>query len=604
MAEALWRLNGVSLGEGSSLRLREITLDIRPGVTAVLGCSGAGKSSLLNLLVGFERPTRGGLAPALPGGRLPLYWAPQNGGLWPHLTARRHVELARPEGEPAGRVEEMLEAFEIGAKAGSRPGELSQGERSRLALARGLMAGAAVLVIDEPLANVDATRAARLWRLIRDRVAAAGASLVYATHSPQMVIGEADRVVCLKEGRLLYEGEVETLYRRPPSREAAECLGEANWFEPGEARLWLGCEAAPRCLRPEQVGVRRAESGPLVVTGSRFKGAVAEVEVRHEASGAVRPFTHRPAGNGLRAGDRVIIKALLAVLVACLAGCGKGGEPALPVTASAVWPMPPERSMVPGPRGIATGLHDETLVLDTVGRVLVFGGDGRLQRQWTMPDYSVGRPEGIVMLLDGRTVVADTHYHRLVYFNADGTFQKSVGREGTGPGEFIYPVGITRDEQENLYVCEYGGNDRVQKFAREGEFLLQFGAFGTGEAEFQRPSGIAWHGGRVYIADAMNNRVLVYGDAGAFAGVLGAPGDLGLQFPYDVKAGRDGALYIIEYAAGRVSKVGRDGRLLGRYGRTGTGHGEFKTPWGIAVDSKLRVRVADTGNRRIVELTP
>ena len=68
--------------------------------------------------------------------------------------------------------------------------------------------------------------------------------------------------------------------------------------------------------------------------------------------------------------------------------------------------------------------------------------------------------------------------------------------------------------------------------------------------------------------------------------------------------GRDGTLYVVEYGVGRVSRVSLDGKLLGRFGSAGSGEGEFATPWGIAVDSKMRIRVADTGNRRIVELIP
>lgn len=108
-AEALWTLDRISLG---AARLREVSVEIPRGLTAVVGWSGAGKTSLLNVLVGFERPDRGVIA--APGG---VAWAPQDGGLWPHCTAREHLEIA---GAPAEAAAELLEAFDLDARAGSK----------------------------------------------------------------------------------------------------------------------------------------------------------------------------------------------------------------------------------------------------------------------------------------------------------------------------------------------------------------------------------------------------------------------------------------------------------------------------------------------------
>jgi DNA-binding beta-propeller fold protein YncE len=177
------------------------------------------------------------------------------------------------------------------------------------------------------------------------------------------------------------------------------------------------------------------------------------------------------------------------------------------------------------------------------------------------------------------------------------------GKEGQGPGEFIFPVAVTKDAQENLYVAEYGSNDRVQKFTSDGRFILAFGSFGTRPGQFQRPSGLVWRDGKIYAADAFNNRIQVFTDDGKFLKILQS-GDqpLPLQLPYDLKLGPDDNLYVVEYGAGRVTRVDLNGRLLGRYGTIGSGLGQFATPWGIAVDSQKRIYVADTGNRRVAEL--
>ena len=606
MSDVLWKLTGVSVRGAGPARLADVTVELRRGVTAVLGHSGAGKTSLLNLLVGFESPDRGTVVcgPPPDGCSLPVYWVPQNAGLWPHLTVREHLTQVSAEEGDAGAMA-MLASLDIAAKAGSRPDELSQGERSRVAVARALVSGAAALVMDEPFVSVDPARVDGYWSVVREHIARTGASLVFATHSPKAVLAEAERVVCLKEGRLLYAGEVEELYWRPATRDLAECLGECNWLSPDEARLWLGEEpAAARCYRPEQLAAVPAADSPVVVQSARFKGAVAEAELKHEGSGRVRRFYHRPAANGPRPGTRIVLKVLASVLLAVL-GCGGSQERSLEFREVHYWPTPRDGARVPAPRAVAIGHRDEVVVLDTAARVLVFDEHGTLERQWRMPDREQGNPEGACVLADGRIAVADTHYSRVVLFSPEGSVVGEFGRNGEGPGEFLYPVSIAQDDEENLYVCEYGGNDRVQKFTREGRFLLSFGSFGAGRDQFQRAMGVVWHAGRVYVADAMNNRVQVFADGGEFIGTLGRPDrPLPLLVPYDISIGSDAALYVVEYSAGRVSKVSLDGELLGRYGEAGRGEGQFHTPWGIGVDSKLRIRVADTGNRRIVELKP
>ena len=85
-----------------------------------------------------------------------------------------------------------------------------------------------------------------------------------------------------------------------------------------------------------------------------------------------------------------------------------------------VWNLPPDGATLPTPRSVAVGNDGEIATLDTAGRVLIYDGEGALKRQWQMLDVSVGKPEGIVVLRDGRVVVCDTHYHRVVWFDAGG----------------------------------------------------------------------------------------------------------------------------------------------------------------------------------------
>jgi iron(III) transport system ATP-binding protein len=599
--DPLWSLRGVSLGRG---RLRNVSLEIPRGVTAVIGWSGAGKTSLLNLLAGFEQPSAGMLRTSADAGA--LAWVPQSGGLWPHCTARAHLEIAGRGSEGIGG---LLHAFDLDVKASARPAELSLGEQSRLAVARALAAKASVLIMDEPLVHVDPARVGKYWSVIEEHLAATGASLIFSTHVPEVVLGRAQHVICLRAGEVLHEGAANDLYERPATPELMNFLGAGNWLRPDEMRLWLNViveEAV--CIRPEQLAIEPGADGPFAVEAARFCGSIAEAKLHSGATGIARTFFHRPPAARLTPGVPVWLRLLLIFCLACGLGtaCQRSpnAAPIIDVRAWESWILPPDGATLPTPRSVAAGPNDEIAVLDTAGRVLLYTSDGTFLRQWKMLDVSVGKPEGIVILKDGRIVVCDTHYHRIVFFDQEGRMLQTFGRLGKGPGEFIYPVGVTKDAAENLYICEYGGHDRVQKFTREGAFLLEFGSFGTASGQFQRPSGLAWHEGRIFVTDAVNSRVLIFSDAGPFLGLLGEPGAPPLVFnlPYDIALGRDGYLYVIEYGAGRLARVSLDGRLVGQYGRSGSGEGEFATPWGLTIDSRLRVRIADTKNRRVVTL--
>jgi len=638
MNEPLWKLDHVTLSGHGRPRLDDVSLEINPGVTAILGHSGAGKTSLLNLLVDFEQPDQGTITYCFaaaytnpkrqqgselrrpdvtsslalrvstnePHGQLPLFWAPPGDGLWPHLTVRHHVAAVLQDASEA-KIAELLAAFNLSDKTGEFPDQLSQGERARTALVRALASNASVLVLDEPLVHVEMAGARQYWERLRGFFGdPSRLAVVFSTHSAEVVLREASQVICLSEGRVVYTGSVDQLYYDPPTPALAWCLGPVNWVGDQVAPDWLqGHTSTRRCYRPEEVGVTAVESGPLVVQSTAFSGSVAEVELLDERSGQTRRLFHRPAAARLQPGQRVSLHVLLLLLAMLfLAGCTQAAaEPQLAVRTVNSWMLPAEGMKIPKPRALHVGLKQELFVLDNAGRVLVYDLDGNLMRQWWMPDYSVGKPEKIFQFRSGRLGVADTHYHRVVFFDPDGKVLSKHGSLGRESGQFIYPVAVMEDDDENYYVCEYGSNDRVQKFDKEGNFLLQFGSFGTEQGQFQRPSGIVWRDHKVYVVDAFNSRIQVFSDAGEFLEVLAAGDEsAALNYPYDIAVNEAGELYVAEYGAGRVSKFDLKGRLLGRYGTTGSNDGQFSTPWGIAADRKSRVYVADTGNFRVVEL--
>lgn len=630
MPVPLWSLEHVTLpGHGGRARLDDVSLVIGPGTTVVLGYSGAGKTSLLNVLVDLERP-RGRVVFRKPmGAMLPLYWSPSDHGLWPFLTVREHLDAVVTAGAAEReRVERLMIDFDLVPLERRLPHDLSLGERARLSVARVLAARPAIAVMDEPLDHVDPARLPTFWEVVRREITETNTSLVFTTHSPEVALRMGEQAVCLSEGKIAWTGLVRDLYTDPPSAELGAYLGAVNWFEPEDSLRWRLPESATgsdsatpierppdgslvrssraRTFRPERLEIVPANDGAAVVESTRFVGSHSEV-VLHSPEHQIRRLAFvRSAGPEIVPGSRVALRmaALLLALLLGVSGCGRSADDPLEFKTVRTLKMPLEPARFPAPRGMVYGPGDELLVLDDIGRVIRYRPDGQLEKVWWMPDYKIGRPEGIRVLLDGRMVVADTHYHRIVFFDSEGNFTEAVGKRGTGPGEFEFPVAVTQDPKGFIYVAEYGGTDRVQKFTADGTPVLMFGGLGTEPGEMQRPSGVAWHKGFVYVADAINNRVQQFTDEGKFVRVLADASTADLRYPYNVSVGPDEHLYVVEYGGCRVTKLDLEGKLAGRYGREGRSNGQFWTPWGLAVNSQGRIAVADTGNRRIVELTP
>ena len=315
----LWSVKDVSMGGRRIARLDHLSVDIPAGITAVLGQSGAGKSTLLNLLVGFERPASGRIdGPFLPpiplrpdaveSRRLRVYWSPPTHGLWPHLTVREHLSTVADGGLD---VDALLDSFDLTSMADVRPGTLSLGERSRLSVVRSLASNARAIVLDEPLAHVDRSHVGKYWTAIRRHCREQKTSLVFATHSPESVLREADHVICLSQGQLSYSGGVGVLYQDPSTSELANLLGPCNWMTPADRQRWQvdlakvhGLEIGS-CIRPERLSVDEVEEGPLTVESSRFAGSFSEVDLVDSRDGARRTFVHRPASSKLKTGDMV-----------------------------------------------------------------------------------------------------------------------------------------------------------------------------------------------------------------------------------------------------------------------------------------------------------
>ncbi len=324
MNRPLFSLRGVNLPPNA--RLNSITLDIPSGVTAVVGLSGAGKTSLINVLAGFETQSSGEVSACIPDeqpNRLPLFWVPQSGGLWPHLSASQHLDVVCAEasqttkpqsksGSFSKRTDELLSLMDLNHRRQALPAELSQGERSRLALARALGSRAKVLLLDEPLGHVDPVRKPAYWKIVRQVVAEENISMVFTSHEPDTVLRQAEHVICLDAGRVTFEGSVRTLYDHPPSQQLGEFLGPLNWFSGSESVVFLNChlEKDDVGIRPERLRICVSSESDLELVSMPFVGAYHESVIRHVASGMTKSVLHQVPEVMPSMGDRVMLRQL------------------------------------------------------------------------------------------------------------------------------------------------------------------------------------------------------------------------------------------------------------------------------------------------------
>ncbi|GAB7066878.1 ABC transporter ATP-binding protein [Mycolicibacterium hodleri] len=234
---------GVAYGRGkkATAALVDFNLRVAAGETvALLGPSGSGKSTALNALAGFVRPTAGAvrlagrdvtdLSPARRGIGVVL----QSYALFPHMRVAENVAFGLkshrvPRGEIAARVAEALDMVGMTSFGRRLPRELSGGQQQRVAIARALAIRPHVLLLDEPLAALDAQlRQSMLTELQRLKEALPDTAMLYVTHDQGEALALADRIVVMNQARLTDVGTAKDLWSRPPTSFTAAFLGGAN----------------------------------------------------------------------------------------------------------------------------------------------------------------------------------------------------------------------------------------------------------------------------------------------------------------------------------------------------------------------------------------
>ncbi|MEM9406844.1 MAG: ABC transporter ATP-binding protein, partial [Acidobacteriota bacterium] len=240
MTEAFLRIDSLGHSFGELEVLRDISFEAEPGeIVALLGPSGSGKTTLLRSIAGFESPQRGTIevegreVTKLPPAQRGFGMVFQSYALFPHLDVGANVRFgleaqgAAPE-TIASRVAEVLELVEMKGFEARKVSEISGGQQQRVALARALAPSPSLLMLDEPLSNLDPALRERTRRELREALKAIGITTLLVTHEQEEAFDLGDRVALLHEGRLEQIGSARQLYQEPTSLFVAEFVGRSS----------------------------------------------------------------------------------------------------------------------------------------------------------------------------------------------------------------------------------------------------------------------------------------------------------------------------------------------------------------------------------------
>ena len=298
------RLDGVGRQFGGQDALQDLNLTIRAGeFIALLGPSGCGKSTALNCLAGLLPLTAGSIwqdqtrVDTLPPERRGFGMVFQNYALFPHMSVRKNIAFGLqmrhlPKADITRRTDEAIRLVQLEEHASKLPGQLSGGQQQRVAIARAVVLEPSLVLMDEPLSNLDAKLRLEMRTEIRRLHQSLGLTTVYVTHDQEEALSLADRLVVLRKGRVQQVGTPEELHTTPANWHVADFMGFRNLLQGDVVEV-----------RPEgavvDTGTMRLLGTPVgtVAQGDRVVAAVRPTELEISEPGAA---------NGIRAVVEVV----------------------------------------------------------------------------------------------------------------------------------------------------------------------------------------------------------------------------------------------------------------------------------------------------------
>ncbi|MGX1667998.1 ABC transporter ATP-binding protein [Streptomyces sp. NPDC055400] len=277
------QLDAVSREFAGTAAVRDLDLTVRRGeFTALLGPSGCGKTTTLRMIAGFLEPTSGRIllegedATRLPAERRNIGMVFQSYALFPHMSVEKNVAFGLkmrgvPDRELRACVGEALELVGLSHLSGRKPKQLSGGQQQRIALARAIAVRPSVLLLDEPLSNLDARLRIQMRQELARIQKETGLTAILVTHDQEEALELSDNMVILNQGTVAQQGAPREVFRAPADRFVAEFLGYENFVELPDGRTVT--------IRPEHVDVLTPES-PVPAGGTTVDADLTAVRFR------------------------------------------------------------------------------------------------------------------------------------------------------------------------------------------------------------------------------------------------------------------------------------------------------------------------------------
>ncbi|BAU14756.1 ABC transporter [Leptolyngbya sp. NIES-3755] len=324
-----------------------VSLKLRQGeLLSLLGASGCGKTTLLRLIAGFERPQSGRIELAGQEVASPNRWLPpeqrdigmvfQDYALFPHLTVAQNVGFGlkksrrKQSGYPGQQVKKMISdaIAQVGLAGFEKryPHELSGGQQQRVALARALAPQPALILLDEPLSNLDVQVRSHLRQEIRSILKTTGATAIFVTHDQEEALSISDRVAVMNQGKLEQLATPETLYNEPATRFVAEFVTQGNFLPATyDGKGWktaIGTlilnqdypisDHADLMIRQQDIRLEPDEKSSIVVVDRAFLGRDHRYTIQTSSGDQLQVLsTMKPA---LTIGTRVKVRVNLATV--------------------------------------------------------------------------------------------------------------------------------------------------------------------------------------------------------------------------------------------------------------------------------------------------
>jgi iron(III) transport system ATP-binding protein len=265
---------------GDFTAVNRISIDIREGeFFTLLGPSGCGKTTLLRMVAGFNSIDEGTIwfddrmINHVEAHKRDIGMVFQNYAIFPHMSVYENVAYGLkakklPRAEIDKKAKEALELVQISALAGRKPSELSGGQQQRVALARAFVIEPGVLLMDEPLSNLDAKLRVQMRTSIKKLQKGLGITTIYVTHDQEEALAISDRIAIMKDGKIMQAGMPEEIYKKPKNTFVAGFIGTSNFLEGEAAAPSEGREATVRLKSGAafDIMLKKPYSGSVIIS--------------------------------------------------------------------------------------------------------------------------------------------------------------------------------------------------------------------------------------------------------------------------------------------------------------------------------------------------